>query len=84
MLQFGLTISILRSEQETTHPIPDLGLFVIYSQGNVQIVDISNNPYVRPDVYTLINGLTWILNPVNNYFIRSTYQNPLVDLPLCP
>jgi len=56
------------------HPFPEPGLFVINSQGNVQIVDISNNPFVRPDIETLINGLAWIRNPENNYPIRGTYQ----------
>ncbi|OEE58217.1 thioredoxin peroxidase [Enterovibrio norvegicus FF-454] len=68
----GLYISIPRSEQETDHNFAEPGLFVINEEGTVQVVDISNNPFSRPDLETMTSGLSWIRNPENNYPIRGT------------
>ena len=75
MQELGLYISIPRSEKETDHLFPEPGLFVINNEGNVQVVDVSNNPFVRPDLETLLNGLEFIRNPDNNYPIRGTYSS---------
>jgi len=74
MQTLGLYLSQPRSDQETDHPFPEPGLFVINSEGDVQVVDLSNNPFVRPDLDTLVSGLQWIRNPDNNYPIRGTYK----------
>ena len=73
MEALGLYISIPRSEQETDHLFAEPGLFVINAQGQVQVVDISNNPFVRPDPEAMVGGLEWIRKPDNNYPIRGTY-----------
>lgn len=70
MQQLGLYISDPRSPQETDHPFAEPGLFVINQLGTLQVVDISNNPFVRPDLKTLVSGLRWIRDPANNYPIR--------------
>lgn len=73
MEELGLYISDPRSPQETDHPFAEPGLFVVNSEGTVQVVDISNNPFVRPELQSLINGLAWIRNPDNNYPIRGMH-----------
>lgn len=73
MKQLGLYISYPRSEKETDHPFAEPGLFVINQDGGVQVVDISNNPFVRPEIETLASGLAWIKKPENDYPIRGTY-----------
>ena len=73
MQDLGLYISIPRSEQETDHNFAEPGLFVINSDGQVQVIDISNNPFARPDLEVLVSGLEWIRKPDNNYPIRGTY-----------
>ena len=73
MQELGLYISIPRSEKETDHPFAEPGLFVVNADGNVQVVDISNNPFVRPELKTLVSGLRWIRDPKNNYPIRGTH-----------
>ena len=73
MQALGLYISVPRSEQETDHPFAEPGLIVVNSEGNVHVVDISNNPFVRPELEALVSGLEWIKNPDNNYPIRGTY-----------
>lgn len=75
MKRLGLYISTPRSEQETDHPFAEPGLFVINSDGKVQVVEISNNPFARPDMEVLVSGLEWIRSPDNNYPIRGTYAD---------
>ncbi|MFT6924864.1 MAG: peroxiredoxin [Psychromonas sp.] len=70
MKSLGLYISDPRSEQETDHPFAEPGLFVVNAQGIIQVIDISNNPFVRPELQALVNGLAWVRNPDNNYPIR--------------
>jgi len=78
MDDLGLYISHPRSEAETDHLFPEPGIFVINRDGNLHVVDISNNPFVRPDLDTLTNGLKWIKNPDNNYPIRGTHPDGLI------
>ncbi|WP_367990237.1 peroxiredoxin-like family protein [Vibrio sp. NTOU-M3] len=73
MKTLGLYISSPRSEQETDHPFSEPGIFVVNDKGQVQVIDISNGPFVRPDLTTLLAGLEFIRNPENNYPIRGTY-----------
>ncbi|MEM7157464.1 MAG: redoxin domain-containing protein [Myxococcota bacterium] len=70
MQRLGLYISDPRSPKETDHPFAEPGLFVINQHGTLQVVDVSNNPFVRPDLETLASGLKWIRDPNNNYPIR--------------
>lgn len=70
----GVYISDPRSEQETDHPFAEPGLFVVNEKGDIQVVDISNNPFVRPELEALVNGLAWIRNPENNYPIRGMHR----------
>lgn len=74
MKTLGLYISIPRSDKETDHHFAEPGLFVVNQEGNIQVVDISNNPFVRPDLEELVSGIEWIRNPNNNYPIRGTFQ----------
>ena len=74
MKTLGLYISDPRSEQETDHPFAEPGLFVVNAKGDIQVVDISNNPFVRPELEALVNGLAWIRNPDNNYPIRGMHR----------
>ena len=73
MQDLGLYISIPRSEKETDHNFAEPGLFVINSDGQVQVIDLSNNPFARPDLEVLVSGLEWIRKPENNYPVRGTY-----------
>ena len=74
MQSLGLYISIPRSEKETDHNFPEPGLFVINSEGQIQVIDLSNNPFARPDLEVFVSGLEWIRKPDNNYPIRGTYK----------
>lgn len=68
MQALGLYISDPRSAEETDHVFPEPGVFVVNRDGELQITTISNNPFVRPELPTLLSGLRWIRE--NNYPVR--------------
>lgn len=72
MHTLGLYVSDPRSAQETGQPFAEPGIFVVNADGAVQVTDISNAPFARPDLKTLLGGLRFIRNPENNYPIRGT------------
>ena len=75
MEALGLYISNPRSAGETDRPFSEPGLFVINDKGNLQVIDISNAPFARPDLESLVMGLNLIRNPENNYLARGTYPS---------
>jgi len=74
MRELGLYISDPRSAAETDRPFSEPGFFVINSEGKAQVIDVSNAPFSRPDLDTMLMGLTFIRNPENNYPIRGTHR----------
>jgi peroxiredoxin len=70
MRELGLYISEPRSSHETDRPFSEPGLFVINPQGRIQVVDISNAPFARPDLMGVLNGLKFIQE--KQYPIRGT------------
>lgn len=56
MRSLGLYISEPRSIQETDRPFPEPGLFVINSEGKIQVLDVSNAPFARPDPNGILRG----------------------------
>ena len=73
METLGVHISSPRSPQETDHPFSEPGLFVVNQDNRLHLTDISNNPYLRPDLESLLFGIGWLKNPENNYPIRGTH-----------
>ncbi len=71
MTALGLFISDPRSAQETDRPFPEPGVFVVNDAGALQIVDISNAPFARPDLAKLTAGLKFVRE--NAYPIRGTH-----------
>lgn len=71
MRDLGVYVSSPRSPKETDRPFPEPGLFVVNSEGKLHIVDISNAPFARPDLKSLLAGLEFIR--ANDYPIRGTY-----------
>jgi len=70
MRQLGLYVSEPRSPQETDRPFPEPGLFVINPDDQLQIIDVSNAPFARPDLASLLDGLKFIQD--KHYPIRGT------------
>ena len=72
MKQLGLYISEPRSPQETDRPFAEPGLFVVNPDGRVQILDISNAPFARPDIAAVLNGIVFV--QAKGYPIRGTHR----------
>ncbi|MFD0391286.1 hypothetical protein ACFQ4K_31090 [Tistrella bauzanensis] len=70
MRGLGLYVSAPRSAQETDRPFAEPGVFVINPDGAVQIVDISNAPFARPDLAALLRGISFV--QAKSYPIRGT------------
>jgi peroxiredoxin len=70
MRALGLYVSEPRSPQETDRPFAEPGLFVVNPEGKVQIIDISNAPFARPDLATVLMGIKLVQE--KNYPIRGT------------
>lgn len=56
----GLYISSPRSSDETDRNFAEPATFVINPEGNVQIVDVSNAPFARPDPKGLLDGIRFV------------------------
>ena len=82
MRALGLYISEPRSAQETDRPFAEPGLFVVNPEGNVQIVEISNAPFARPDLAGILHGIKVIQE--RNYPVRGTMALPAFSLSCCP
>lgn len=74
MKTLGVYISHPRSEKETDHRFSEPALFVVNAEKQLHVVDYSNNPFVRPELGSLVRGLKWIRDPKNNYPIRGTAE----------
>ncbi|MGE0255262.1 MAG: redoxin domain-containing protein [Alphaproteobacteria bacterium] len=72
MRALGLYVSAPRSPQETDRPFSEPGLFVVNPDGKVQIVDISNAPWVRPELGAVAAGVGRLQEL--NYPIRGTLE----------
>lgn len=62
MRRLGLYVSEPRSPQETDHDFAEPGLFVINADGQAQIIDISNAPFARPDLKSLLKGIQFVIS----------------------
>ncbi len=54
--------------------ISEPSIFVVNSESKIQVVDISNNPFVCPELQDLVNGLGWIRSPDNIYPARGMHK----------
>lgn len=73
MEKLGLYISEPRSAEEASYPFSEPGLFLVNEHNTLQVIDISNAPFSRPELNSLLMGLGFIRNPENNYPIRGTF-----------
>lgn len=72
MQTLGLYVSAPRSPKETDRPFPEPGLFLVNSEGRLQLADISNAPFARPDLEALASGVAHIR--AKDYPIRGTWS----------
>lgn len=68
MRALGLYVSDPRSPEETDRPFAEPGVFAINPDGNVQLIDVSNAPFCRPDLKALLDGMQFVMD--RDYPIR--------------
>jgi peroxiredoxin len=73
MKDLGLYISVPRSEKETDHNFSEPGLFIVNEEGNLQAIDISNAPLLRPELDIIVNGIKFVRSQPD-YPIRGTLK----------
>ena len=71
MQALGLYVSDPRSPEETDRPFPEPGLFGVNPEGQLQIIDVSNAPFARPDLKMVLNGLKFVMD--KDYPIRGMH-----------
>lgn len=72
MKRLGLYLSEPVNDSETDHTFAEPALFVIRPDSKVQLVDIANGPFIRPNISLLLKGLKFIRE--NDYPVRGTHQ----------
>ncbi|KPZ60165.1 Thiol-disulfide oxidoreductase ResA [Pseudoalteromonas sp. P1-13-1a] len=71
MTDLGLYISEPRSDAETDHPFAEPCIIVLNEDNQVQMLDKSNSPFVRPSLKQLLSGIKF--SRENDYPIRGTF-----------
>ncbi|WP_421701319.1 peroxiredoxin-like family protein [Aliiroseovarius sp.] len=72
MKMLGLYVSAPRTPQETDRPYAEPGLFLVNPEGHLHMVDISNAPFLRPELDKLPARIKFVLD--NDHPIRGTYD----------
>lgn len=57
MRRLGLYVSEPESAKQTDHAFAEPALFVVNADGRLQVVELANAPFVRPDLGMLLEGL---------------------------
>lgn len=70
MRQLGLFVSAPRSPEENDRHFAEPGVFVLNPTNQLQIIDVSNAPFARPDLRTLLSGIMFVAR--NDYPVRGT------------
>ncbi len=71
MAALGLYVSDPRSPEEAPAPFAEPALIVVNPGGKLQIVEIANAPFVRPDMGAVLDGLKFV--QAKDYPIRGTH-----------
>ncbi len=73
MERLGLHVSGPRNGMDVEAPFAEPGLFVLDGDGVVQIADISNVPFARPDLAWIARGIGFRRGPMKDAPINGTH-----------
>lgn len=73
MESLGLFISGVENGQNVQRPFAEPGLFVIAPNGDIRILDISNVPFARPAVASMLMGINYLRQNEGKFPINGTY-----------
>lgn len=72
MKMLGLYISEPMSDKETDHLFNEPAMFVVNPKNQIQLLDIANGPFFRPNLEQLLQGISYIIE--NRYPVRGTHD----------
>ncbi|NVK41758.1 MAG: redoxin domain-containing protein [Oceanospirillaceae bacterium] len=72
MHRLGLYISGPRSPEETDRPFAEPALFLVRPDHRIQAIEVSNAPFLRPDLGLVLNGIRFVQD--NDYPIRGRFE----------
>jgi peroxiredoxin len=75
MNDLGLYISEPRLGMNAEQPFAEPGLFVINEAGQLQMIDVSNVPFARPPLSSMLMGIKFYRNMTEKYPINGTYSH---------
>lgn len=73
MEELGLYISSPRHGMNVEGPFAEPGLFVLDQNGEVRVVDISNVPFARPDLQSLLGGISFMRGMPGDFPANGTH-----------
>lgn len=73
MEELGLYISSPRHGMDVEAPFAEPGLFVIDQTGETRVADISNVPFARPDLGSMLKGITFMRGMKGDFPANGTY-----------
>lgn len=73
MQALGLYISGPGNGTDVEGPFAEPGLFVINANGELQIVDISNVPFARPNLGSLVRGVRFLRSRTEPFPVNGTH-----------
>lgn len=74
MKALGLHISGPQNGTNVERPFAEPGLFIIDQNGKVQLVDISNVPFARPNLKSVASGMKWLRSRTQEFPINGTFN----------
>lgn len=73
MKALNLYISGIQNGIDVEGPFAEPGLFIINHEGKLQLVDISNVPFSRPDLGNIAGGMKWLRSQTQKFPINGTH-----------
>ena len=74
MRSLGLYISEPRLGMNAERPFAEPGLFVINENGELQMIDISNVPFARPPLASMLMGIRYYRGMTEKFPINGSYN----------
>lgn len=75
MRTLGLLVSGVKNGENVQRPFAEPGLFVVAPTGEIRIIDISNVPFARPSVASMLMGLNYLRNNDGKFPINGTHTS---------
>lgn len=70
-----LYISGVKNGMNVEAPFAEPGLFVINEKGNLHMIDISNVPFMRPEISRVLGGMTFMKNLKGDFPVNGSHAD---------